>query len=138
MFTVINGVLLKPLPYADPARLVAVHGRAETLKVFGPVVWKDQQLLRVGEGTGFPFPPIRDSCCGMVDVMTWYMPRIRLLYGNHSASAANTCPQTLQRSRSISKTVASSGDCPTIILVGVGTPSRGVPLLSIVSLAAKA
>jgi predicted permease len=35
MFTVINGVLLKPLPYADPDRLTAVHGRAETLKVFG-------------------------------------------------------------------------------------------------------
>src|ERR1700730_4879519 len=29
MFTVINGVLLKPLPYPEPERLVAVHGRSE-------------------------------------------------------------------------------------------------------------
>ena len=29
MFTVVNGVLLKPLPYPDPARLVAVSGRLE-------------------------------------------------------------------------------------------------------------
>ena len=28
MFTVINGVLLKPLPYADPDRLVAIHGQS--------------------------------------------------------------------------------------------------------------
>jgi predicted permease len=35
MFTVINAVLLKPLPYADPDRLAAVHGHAETLTVFG-------------------------------------------------------------------------------------------------------
>ena len=35
MFTVINGVLLKPLPYAHPDRLAAVHGHAETLTVFG-------------------------------------------------------------------------------------------------------
>jgi len=35
MFTVIDGVLLKPLPYAHPERLTAVHGRAETLTVFG-------------------------------------------------------------------------------------------------------
>jgi predicted permease len=35
MFTVINGVLLKPLPYADPGRLVAVSGRADALSVAG-------------------------------------------------------------------------------------------------------
>ena len=30
MFTVINGVLLKPLPYPDPDRLLAVHGHTAT------------------------------------------------------------------------------------------------------------
>jgi predicted permease len=30
MFTVTNGVLLKPLAYPDPGKLVAVHGRTET------------------------------------------------------------------------------------------------------------
>jgi putative ABC transport system permease protein len=30
MFTVIHGVLLKPLPYPEPDRLVAVHGRSAT------------------------------------------------------------------------------------------------------------
>jgi predicted permease len=35
MFTVINGVLLKPLPFPEPDRLVAVSGHAETLKVAG-------------------------------------------------------------------------------------------------------
>jgi predicted permease len=33
MFTVVNGVLLKPLPYPDPSRLVAVHGQTETWNV---------------------------------------------------------------------------------------------------------
>jgi predicted permease len=38
MFTVINGVLLKPLPYRDASRLVAVHGFASTWNValYGP------------------------------------------------------------------------------------------------------
>jgi predicted permease len=30
MFTVINGVLLKPLPYADPGRLVILHAHTDT------------------------------------------------------------------------------------------------------------
>jgi predicted permease len=33
MFTVVNGVLLKPLPYPDPSRLVTVHGKTETWNV---------------------------------------------------------------------------------------------------------
>jgi len=33
MFTVINGVLLKPLPYAEPSKLVAVHGHSEAWNV---------------------------------------------------------------------------------------------------------
>jgi hypothetical protein len=35
MFTVINGVLLKPLPYLDPTRLVAVNGHTDSLRVAG-------------------------------------------------------------------------------------------------------
>jgi predicted permease len=37
MFTVVNGVLLKPLPYPDPDKLLAVHGHTETwnTKIFG-------------------------------------------------------------------------------------------------------
>jgi predicted permease len=37
MFTVVNGVLLKPLAYPEPEKLVAVHGHSETwnTKVFG-------------------------------------------------------------------------------------------------------
>ena len=30
MFTVVNGVLLRPLPYSEPNKLVAVHGHSET------------------------------------------------------------------------------------------------------------
>ncbi|MGO9257203.1 MAG: ADOP family duplicated permease [Bryobacteraceae bacterium] len=41
MFTVINGVLLKPLPYPDPARLVAVHGHADDWNV---ALYGDQNL----------------------------------------------------------------------------------------------
>jgi predicted permease len=33
MFTVVNGVLLKPLPFPEPGRLVAVHGHTETWNV---------------------------------------------------------------------------------------------------------
>ncbi|MGD0436222.1 MAG: ABC transporter permease [Bryobacteraceae bacterium] len=33
MFTVVNGVVLKPLPYFEPHRLVAVHGHTETWNV---------------------------------------------------------------------------------------------------------
>src|SRR5436189_525041 len=30
MFTVVNGVLLKPLPYPEPNKLVSVHGHSDT------------------------------------------------------------------------------------------------------------
>jgi predicted permease len=37
MFTLVNGVLLKPLPYSEPAKLVVVHGKSAEWKaeVFG-------------------------------------------------------------------------------------------------------
>jgi predicted permease len=35
MFTLVDGVLLKPLPYSDPDRLVAVNGHADALNVAG-------------------------------------------------------------------------------------------------------
>ena len=37
MFTVINGVLLKPLPYADPARLVRLHEQTDWSNQFGNI-----------------------------------------------------------------------------------------------------
>ncbi len=39
MFTVINGVLLKPLPYPDPSRLVTVHGQTETATALYGELW---------------------------------------------------------------------------------------------------
>jgi predicted permease len=44
MFTVINGVVLKPLPYREPDRLVAVRGRTE----------------KYGEQWGFSYPEFLD------------------------------------------------------------------------------
>jgi len=41
MFTVVNGVLLKPLPYPNPSRLVAVHGKTATWNV---ALYGDQNL----------------------------------------------------------------------------------------------
>jgi predicted permease len=37
MFTVVNGVLLRPLPYPEPEKLIAVHGHTETwnAKLYG-------------------------------------------------------------------------------------------------------
>jgi predicted permease len=35
MFTLVNGVLLKPLPYADPSKLVTVSGHSDSLSVAG-------------------------------------------------------------------------------------------------------
>jgi predicted permease len=44
MFTVINGVVLKPLPYPEPDRLVTVHGQTE----------------KYGEQWGFSYPEFLD------------------------------------------------------------------------------
>ena len=44
MFTVINGVVLKPLPYPEPDRLVTVHGRTD----------------QYGEQWGFSYPEFLD------------------------------------------------------------------------------
>ena len=44
MFTVINGVLLKPLPYPEPERLVTLHGQTD----------------KYGEQWGFSYPDFRD------------------------------------------------------------------------------
>ena len=41
MFTVVNGVLLKPLPYPEPDRLVAVHGHTDT---WNAAVYGEQNL----------------------------------------------------------------------------------------------
>lgn len=41
MFTVVNGVLLKPLPYPEPNRLVAVHGHTDTWNV---AIYGEQNL----------------------------------------------------------------------------------------------
>lgn len=41
MFTVVSGVLLKPLPYPEPDRLVAVHGHSET---WNAAVYGEQNL----------------------------------------------------------------------------------------------
>jgi predicted permease len=45
MFTVIDGVLLRPLRYPDPDKLVTLHGRSETL----------------GESWGFSYPDFLDA-----------------------------------------------------------------------------
>src|SRR5271169_1918088 len=39
MFTVINGVLLKPLPYADPSRLVNIYEQTDWSTQLGNVWW---------------------------------------------------------------------------------------------------
>jgi predicted permease len=44
MFTVVNGVLLKPLSYPEPERLVALHGKVQ----------------QFGEPWGFSYPDFRD------------------------------------------------------------------------------
>jgi len=65
MFTVINGVLLRPLPYPDPNRLVAVHGHTDTwnAEVYGEqnLSYLDfldfQRLSRSLDLAGFSFNP---------------------------------------------------------------------------------
>ncbi len=41
IFTLVNGVLLKPLPYSDPGRLVSIHGHTEAWNV---AVYGEQNL----------------------------------------------------------------------------------------------
>src|SRR6476620_4634370 len=45
MYTVIDGVLLKPLPYPEPDRLVTLHGRSDA----------------IGESWGFSYPDFLDA-----------------------------------------------------------------------------
>src|ERR1043165_7769101 len=50
VFSVISGVLLRPLPYADPDRLVQINeiqpGSASTVETIGPVWGVDFQEFR--------------------------------------------------------------------------------------------
>jgi predicted permease len=58
MFTVINGVLLKPLAYPEADRLVSLHGKTE----------------KYGEQWGFSYPEFRDyqrASCTLGSVAAW-------------------------------------------------------------------